>query len=262
MIPPRRILAAVDFSPESRAALAFAAALAAKATAELHVLHALDPGLAEAADKLAADLIGRTRRDLEQLTRSDCPPECRRLLHVVVGEAAAVICDIALREQADVVVLGIRGQSPCGSGRCGRTAHTVVRNAMLPTMFVPELWHAPGTRPGAVKLGPVIAAVDSCQPSMLAANAAATLAVWLGTTFELVHVGGQPPLLPTPTPVHLLSGNTAEALAEAAVPRDGACPILVMGRRTHGDGVSRPGSMIAEVIAAARAPVLMYLPTE
>lgn len=269
MIPPHRILAAVDFSLASRAALAFASELAGKAAAELHVLHALDPALADAAAKLGTDPIGSTRLDLDRVTRSVCPPERRRLLHVVVGEAAAVIGDIALREQADIVVLGIRGQSHCASGHCGavhcgQTADAVVRSVTVPTMFVPELWHSPGTRPGAVRLGPVIAAVDGGQPSAIAAHAAAALATLLGTRLELMHVGDRAPRLPAAAAadVHLLSGGTAEALAVAAVPSDGTCPILVMGRRTRADGANPPGAIVAKVLTATRAPVLMYLPEE
>jgi nucleotide-binding universal stress UspA family protein len=265
MIPPRRILAAVDFSPASRAALAFASALAGRASAQLHVLYALDAALADAAGRIGADLIGSSRRDLDEVTRAVCPPERRRLLHVVVGEAAAVICLIAQREQADVVVLGTRGQSHGAAGHCGKTADAVVRDVTVPTMFVPESWQPPGTRPDEIQLGPVIAAVDGRQPAAMAANAAAALARLLDTTLELMHVGDRVPLLPAQqarSRVRLVSGETAVALADAAVPGVGTCPILVMGRRTRADGPNVPGSIVASVIAASRAPVLMYLPED
>jgi nucleotide-binding universal stress UspA family protein len=262
MIPPRRILAAVDFSLASRAALAFASSLAGKSAAELHVLHALDPALARAAETLGTDLVGRTRVDLELVTRSVCASQRRRLLHVVIGEAAPVICDIALREQADMVVVGSHGRSYGATGHCGTTAEAVVRSVTLPTVFVPELWYPPGTKAEAVRLGPVIAAVDGHRPSIVAAHAAAALATLLETRLELIHVGDRAAALPQPTRVRLESGDVVVALADAAVPGDETCPILVMGRRTHADGADLPGSTVAGVISAARVPVLMYLPED
>src|SRR5436190_9153822 len=50
MIPPRAILAAVNFSDTARVALAFAARLAQHCGAELHVLYAENPLLDAAAD--------------------------------------------------------------------------------------------------------------------------------------------------------------------------------------------------------------------
>jgi nucleotide-binding universal stress UspA family protein len=265
VIPPCRILAAVDFSAPSRAALAFASELAGRSGAELHVLHALAPALARAAGTLHTDLIGRTRRDLEAVTRSVCAPERRRRLHVVVGEPAAVICDTALREQVDLAVLGVHGQVYRTNAQLGATARAVVRGITLATMFVPESWLPPGTRGDAVRLGPVIAAVDGRQPSIVAANAAAALASLIGARLELLHVGDQMPLLPAGTRARLTHGDAADAavaLAEAAQPDDDGCPILVMGRRTHGDTLHAPSATVARVVTAARAPVLMYLPDD
>ena len=64
MIPPRLILAAVDFSESSRAALTFAARLAKHADAALHVIHAQDPLLASAARSAGVDIDGETRAEL------------------------------------------------------------------------------------------------------------------------------------------------------------------------------------------------------
>lgn len=244
MIPPRRILAAVDFSQASRSALAFASQLAGYADAELDVLHALHPALTDAAAALGSDLVARTRLDLESVTRAVCPGERRRRLHVVGGEAAPVICDIARREQADIVVLGIHGVA--SRHDCGETAAAVIRRVGLPTMFVPESWHPPGRLQEPVALGPVIAAVDEGVPSAAAAAAAASLASLLHARLEMIHVLEEP---------------VAEALADRAVPDGHSSPILVMGRRTHPDTAS-PGSTVLGVVSAARAPVLMYLPED
>ena len=259
MDPPRRILAAVDFSQASRSALAFASQLAGYSGAALHVLHALHPALAEAAASSGTDLVSRMRHDLELAARATCPGERRRQFHVVVGDAPAVICDIALREQADVVVLGVHGQA--SHRACGETAAWVIRHIDVPTMFVPESWHPPGLLVEPVRLGPVIAAVDHRQPSLVAATAAAALARLLHTRLELTHVGDCVPDTVGRVPVQLLEGEVAAALAGAAVPDGSACPILVMGRSSHG-AARVPGSTVLGVVTAARAPVLMYLPED
>jgi nucleotide-binding universal stress UspA family protein len=260
MIPPRRILAAVDFSPASRSALAFSSQLAGVSGAALHVLHALDPELAETASSSGRDLVRRTRSDLESAARAACPGEQRRrLLHVVLGDAAPVICDIAEREQADIVVLGVHGQAQ--RHECGDTAAAVIRRVRVPAMFVPEFWHPQGRPADPVTLGPVIAAVDQGQPSIVAATAAAALARWLRTRCELMHVGRAVPATPRGAPVRLLEGEVATALAHSAVPDADGCPILVMGRRTH-PAIALPGSTVLRVVSVARAPVLMYLPED
>ena len=56
MMPPRSILAAVDFSAPSRVALEFAARLANHCQASLHVLYVEDPLLAAAAKAQGIDL--------------------------------------------------------------------------------------------------------------------------------------------------------------------------------------------------------------
>ena len=259
MIPPRRILVGVDFSLASRTALALASVIAGRAGAELHVLHALDPALAAAADTLGSGLIARRYRDLERITAAVCPGERRRVLHVVVGEAASVIRDIAVREQVDLTVCGVRGRRSTATGLCGVTASELIRTLPLPAMFVPEDWCPPGTRAEAVRLGPVVAAVDEGLPSMVAAQAAAALAGMLGTALEVVHAGEPTPALPMPAPIHVLQGEPAMAIAEASGHVPGTSPILVMGRRTCGDATRQRGATVAQVVAASHAPVLMYL---
>jgi len=73
MIPPKVVLAAVDFSESSRRALTFAARLARHADARLHVVHAQDPLLANAARAAGVDIDAETRAELSTFMQN-APP--------------------------------------------------------------------------------------------------------------------------------------------------------------------------------------------
>src|SRR5258706_159159 len=73
MIPPRRVLAAVDFSETSRTALAFAARLAHHCGAELHVVYAQDPLLDAAARVHGVDLETEAHEELHSFMADEWP---------------------------------------------------------------------------------------------------------------------------------------------------------------------------------------------
>src|SRR5688500_5325930 len=110
MFPPRTVLAVVDFSEPSRVALMCAARLARQCHATLHVLHAEDPLLAGAARVAGIDLTTETRDALGAFVQS-AAGDWAPMHHVVTGSAVDVIRDIAVREGADVIVIGMRGMS-------------------------------------------------------------------------------------------------------------------------------------------------------
>src|SRR5688572_4137106 len=130
MFPPRAVLAAVDFSEPSRAALVYAARLARQCKAILHVLHAEDPLLAGAARAAGIDLPSETREELGAFMQDAAPAgDWAPLDHVVTGPAVDVICDIAARERADVIVIGMRGMSGAERTVFGSTTEGVLRRA-------------------------------------------------------------------------------------------------------------------------------------
>src|SRR5688572_13009269 len=100
MIPPRTILAAIDFSDTSRDALVLAARLARHCLSELHVLHVEHPLLDAAADHAGIDLSTETREELKTFIAAAAPaadsaPEA----YVAAGEAVEVILDHAHRHR-------------------------------------------------------------------------------------------------------------------------------------------------------------------
>ena len=110
MIPPRTILAPVDFSEASRASLHCAARLAGQWSAALHVVHVLDPLLAAAAQTRHIDLVSGTRDELHAFCReARLDGRAVPILHVVAGAADEAICDAAAAHGADLIVAGSRG---------------------------------------------------------------------------------------------------------------------------------------------------------
>jgi nucleotide-binding universal stress UspA family protein len=289
MIPPARVLAAVDFSDPSRVALACAARLAVHSGAELHVLHAQDSLLATAATERGIDLAGETHEELLAFTRSTWPvSECKTRHQVVVGSAVLVILDAAYRASIDVVVLGARGMSGAERLVFGSTTEGVLRRAELPVLVVPDGWTPP--RPDTPDLsgtGPVIVGVDFNASSVEAAAAAARLAAKLETDSVLIHVVPELRVLERwrthagaaldqqltqargdlerlarglesscPMTLHVETGSVPDRLAKIAH----ASPqgILVLGRAIRARGYAPPGTIAYRVLSWADVPVLVH----
>src|SRR6187397_2989807 len=257
MMPPRSILTAVDFSEPSRVALEFAARLARQCQATLHVLHVENRLLTAAARAEGIDLTHETREELTRFTtRAMTGNSTSPQLHIVTGDAWRTICDIAEREQVELIVLGMHGMSGAAHALFGSTTEGVLHHSDTPVFVVPDTWVPP--LPSATDLtgmGPVMAAV----------TAAARLAHALHTTVHAVHVvpalnvlerwqphadavveqqittarqeitaalAGVMPHHDIPLLVE--SGSVPEQLAAATFTRSGQHPILVLGRHARG----------------------------
>ncbi|MGD9906129.1 MAG: universal stress protein [Vicinamibacterales bacterium] len=159
VVPPRaegtaaarfeRVLAAVDFSPCSAAAVAAAAALARDGAGRLTVLHVVewpwhdDPTVALAGiPPPQADALQQYRRYLEH-------GAAERLQQLVAGLPEGVEVATAVRfgrpyveilgaaaDGADLVALGVRGRSAFDLGFFGSTTNHVVRAATCPVLTV------------------------------------------------------------------------------------------------------------------------------
>lgn len=292
MFPPHVVLAAVDFSESSQVALTFAGRLAKHCNSELHVLHAEEPMLAAAARATGTDLSAETRTELCNFVRSACPSVRPVAGHYVVeGVAADVICDVARRESADVIVVGAHGMSGVERMVFGSTTEGVLRRADTSVFVVPSNWSAP--RPEGSDLtgvGPVVVGLELTPSAIAAGRAAAALAKALGTSLEVRHV--VPPLSVlsrwsahaesaqksrieaartqltcalhylegvVPSLVEVDTGPVPDRLAEAVSVTDKRYPLLVLGRRTPGERDGAPGSTAYRVLTLAGVPVLMFL---
>lgn len=137
----RTILVPIDGSDPSRHALERAVEIAEPLGARVVVLEVIEdfgplPGKYDAApagvertDWLAAERFERVRDALEagRVTWE------RR---VEEGYPAEVICDLAEREKADLIVMGHRGLSPVARFLIGSVSDKVVRNAPCSVMVV------------------------------------------------------------------------------------------------------------------------------
>jgi nucleotide-binding universal stress UspA family protein len=292
MFPPRIVLAAVDFSESSRTALTFAARLAKHADATLHVVHAQDPLLAAAARAAGVDIDADSRAELSALMQRTPPAgEWSPFQEVADGPAVAVLCETADRVDADVIVVGAHGMSGVGRVLFGSTTEGVLRRADHSVLVVPDSWQPP--QPDADDLGgmgPVVVGLEPTPPAFAAAHAAHALAALLNTRLEMRHVVPPPSVLSrwstlaevaqrtrveearrrltgasalrdlAPAPLEITSGTVAEELADAVRVTSDRRPLLVLGRRTHGERGGAPGSVAARVLTLSQAPVLMYLP--
>lgn len=284
-----RILVGVDFSDASRVALGFAARLAYHTGAELHVLHALDPLLAAAAERRRFDLATDTRNELGSFVDGTWPaPECSLTLAVVAGPAARVIAHAAERQHADLVVVAAHGMSAARHGLLGSTTEGVLRRSNVSVLVVPEAWTA--ARPIAADLrgeGPLVVGVDFRLPSLEAVADAAALAAALHCELLLVHIVPVPRVLPrwrehseaallertaqartemdriaaaieqVPVRVVVEPGRPASCLADAA--RVYPHAILAVGRAVHPSGYGSPGRTAYRAITLSQLPVLMHV---
>ena len=292
MIPPKVVVAAVDFSESSRTALSFAARLARHAHARLHVVHAQDSLLAHAARAAGVDIDAETRAELSAFMQRAPPAgEWSPFQEVADGPAVSVLCDTADRVNADVIVVGAHGLSGIGKLMFGSTTEGVLRGADHSVFVIPDSWTPPrGDADDLSGVGPVIAGVEPTPAAFAAAHAARDLANLLGTSLELRHVVPSPSALSrwsghaesaqqkrldearahlsnatalrdlTPDTIDVTSGPVAEQLAEAARAEGARQPLLVLGRRPRVERGGTPGSTAVRVLTLAAVPVLMYLP--
>jgi len=295
MFPPKRVLAAIDFSEPSRVALVMAARLAAHSDAVLHVLHANDPLLSAAARMQGIELRLQAQEELEHfLAASALPPSVPRRHHVVAGPATEVICNIACRENADVVVIGARGMSRAERLMFGSTAEGVLRRSAAPVLLVPETW-VPASQASRdlSGTGPVIAAIDFTAGSFEAMGAAFRFARALHTSLQLLHVVPALPVIErwkthaagaagaqadyarhelarlarglsmgTPVDTRVETGSVAETIAAVAHECPSGHSVLVVGRRLPHNQGDAPGAIAVRVVSLARVPTLMFMERE
>ncbi len=295
MLPPRSILAAVDFSEQSRQALALAARLARQCGASLYVLHAEDPLLAAAATQAGIDLSAETRDELQRFIDSAPPAAtCTPSRSVVMGAPVSTILHAAERDGHDLIVLGAHGMSGAGHALFGSVTEGVLTRADRSVLVTPDDWSAP--RPdmdGVAGIGPIVVGIDFSDSSLAAARSACALAECVQTSVEAVHVVADLPVLERWRPhaerimaerteiarrdlaglidtlaprvrvtTRVETGQVADRLAESVAPIGTRHPLLVLGRRSSTAHHGAPGAVAYRAARISRAPVLMHVNQE
>jgi nucleotide-binding universal stress UspA family protein len=147
------ILTTTDFSPESLKGVRYAAFLAEFFSADLTVLHAIEPSPAFSGFESVvlarddADLVGFARAELAKLVQSEIKTR-DGVSHIVAsGKAFDQIVNFARKTKADLIVLSTHGFTGVKRVIMGSTAEHVVRHATCPVLTVPSKFQDKPTRP-------------------------------------------------------------------------------------------------------------------
>lgn len=135
---------AVDFSPQSKAAVGLAHSMAAACKATITVVHALvsplvglDPaGDAEPFPPMMAGEKARVESELKGLVKGEVGEELP--VHLAVGEASEVIADVASAKDAKLVVMGTHGRTGLAHFLLGSVAERTLRRSAAPVLVVPS----------------------------------------------------------------------------------------------------------------------------
>ena len=144
--PITRVLVPLDFSEESDAALEYAAGLAERVGASLHLLHVYeDPMMTSGA--LAADMYVPISDDLRETLLADArtrlveranklPDRVHPTTDVYTGPVASAITAFANEQHIDLIVMGTHGRGGMAHLLLGSVAERVVRTAPCPVLTV------------------------------------------------------------------------------------------------------------------------------
>ena len=294
-----RILCPVDFSDPSRRALHYAAALAARDGAALHVLYVVPPPMPLAVPILMvavrSSMVDATAGATEALeafiARAELPHP--PIMIVRDGPPADAILACAADIAADLIVLGSHGRDGLGHLLFGSTAERVLHKAPCPTLVVPVHAAEPASVDG-VRFTSIVCAVDFSPASTRALGLALSMAQDHGAELTVLHVVGAvaedelDDALPPAVRAHVEElTHTARERLHAAVPRDAharstirevvrygraahaipleagerAADLIVLGAHGHrGLGLLGIGSTTHAVVCRAACPVLTTRP--
>jgi nucleotide-binding universal stress UspA family protein len=157
-----RILFASDGSEDANRAAAYAATLAERFHARLHVLHVF-PMLATSTALSAQDKTDDPERDVRQCVehwaeqsesvvanrvahalQQDGVPRVPYTFHQENGDPAATIVDVAARQDFDLVVMGCRGLGRALRHRLGSVSDWVTDHAHCPVLVIRTVHEEPG----------------------------------------------------------------------------------------------------------------------
>lgn len=139
-----RILCPIDDARGDNAALRFALSLARESDAELLLLHVVEPlpeptlgevGLT-AASLEVGQLSEQWKQAFDALAARETSEWSRIRTQVVTGKPGAEVVRVAAEEQADLIVMGVRGRGAVDLWFFGSTTSRVVRHAACPVLTV------------------------------------------------------------------------------------------------------------------------------
>jgi nucleotide-binding universal stress UspA family protein len=143
MVSYDRIVTAVDFSEHSRKALDTAAELARNFDSELHLVHGfelpfpvLTPYEVALPDNFVGDARAAARRELDALEKKLTDSGVNVTAHLRDGPPDIAINELATEIDADLIVMGTRGNSGLKHVLLGSVAERTLRHAPCPVLTV------------------------------------------------------------------------------------------------------------------------------
>jgi nucleotide-binding universal stress UspA family protein len=270
----KTIVVATDLEGRSEAALEYARKIATAYGARIILAHGLDP-----LDYAAVESVpGKIRRRMPEEARAVLDEMVADLVlegihsHSELRQGAVVdmLLDLARQRDADLLVVGTKGNHGAGPVAVGTIAEELVRRATCPVLAVAADWNAGVFRP--VPGGPVMLALDHNDAMAAAADAACSLATTFKRTLLVVHARTAAeasaflnPGATTPAdfgikpggafPVRFIvkDGDPAESIPRAV--RQYAPSILVTGVKRKSGSPGPHGTAFA-ILAGSRSPVL------
>jgi nucleotide-binding universal stress UspA family protein len=285
------ILCAVDFSPQSSAALQMAAELAGQSGGHLTALYVEDASVSLGAaaagyDKtlLQKSNLNQLERFMDRIARSTSLPPDTSSVESLIGQPATAIVKFATKVSADLIVMGTNGRRGPAKLFFGSVTQAVLRRTSTPVLVVAR------SRPkrSAVKrlAHPVLAALELGPNERTDAKRMARAATLIGGPLTLLHVVRRVrDLLGTPALVdpyhHRQLTEARKKLTEIAasvgaasrvrlgIPEDEitaaasemkAGLIVLALRRGRGLFGPRQGTTTYRILCASRTPVLALPP--
>lgn len=162
----QRIVIGVDFSPASADAARFAAQHF-RQDAELILVHAVSGSERQDAERRLHHL-----RDSMQAER----------IHVEIreGDAARALSDVSAERDAELIVVGARGERAGLDRALGTTAQRVVRESTIPVLVI--------ARPGEHPISQVLVPVDDDETARASFRSAASLSDRFNARVTILHV--------------------------------------------------------------------------
>ncbi len=144
VIKLKKILVGCDFSPDSGQALNHALSLAQEFEAELHLVNVIEPPAqpnllkteTSANEEIQEDFRQLLSQKLKDLVPADARHWCTPQTSILEGQPYEELAKYAESNEADMIVMGIRGHSLVKTLFLGSTTDRVVRRAPCPVLSV------------------------------------------------------------------------------------------------------------------------------
>lgn len=146
---PTSILCPIDFSDSTQRVLDVAASIADRFSAHLHLVHVwrlpavgvLD-GVATLPNAAEIELLTTSlKEELQRAAESITHPRENVRTHLVQGDPASQIIEVAAKAGCDLIVIGTHGRTGLSHLVLGSVSEHVVRRARVPVLVVPMPRH-------------------------------------------------------------------------------------------------------------------------